>query len=239
MSPRTANRPSITLEQIVASALKLIDESGLARLSMRALAKDLGVDVSTIYYYVPSKSKLSSLIVDQIMSGMDLTFDDPNLGTAERLVAASQAFRTALMTHPRALPLVAARSLHTSTQLAGVELILGILHDAGFSPLEALAAVNAVGQTMMAISSLQMTQKEAEPDDDDVPWGGLDEKDFPNLHKVMSDGVYLGLETEFEIVIRSLISGIIAAQASGTLIPPDTERLFQAAPTPFPLGPDS
>lgn len=169
MSPRTANRPSLSQEQVVTAALELIDETGLDGHNMRALAARLGVDASTIYYHVPSKAALFSLIVDRVMSGLDAGVDDPTQGTSERLLTAAHAFRRALMAHPRALPLVAARSLRTPAQLAGVEVILGILYDAGFSAVEAMVALDAIGQTVIGLSSIHAAHLEAEADEPEQP----------------------------------------------------------------------
>jgi AcrR family transcriptional regulator len=225
MSPRTANRPSLSQEQIVTAALELIDETGLDGHNMRALAGRLGVDASTIYYHVPSKSALFSLIVDRVMSGLDPTTDDPTLGSADRLVAAAHTFRRALMAHPRALPLVAARSLRTPAQLVGVEAILGILYDAGFSAAEAMVALDAVGQTVIGMTSIHAAHLEAEATEPEQPWGDLPPDRFPNVHRMLTDGAYLGFDAEFEITVRSLVAGLLAAHASGGLIPPGIQPM--------------
>lgn len=227
MSPRTANRPSLSPEQVVTAALELIDETGLDGHNMRALAARLGVDASTIYYHVPSKAALFSLIVDRVMSGLDAGVDDPTLGTAERLLTAAHAFRRALMAHPRALPLVAARSLRTPAQLAGVEVILGILYDAGFSAVEAMVALDAIGQTVIGLSSIHAAHLEAEADEPEQPWGDLPVERFPHVRRMLAEGAYVGFDTEFAITVGALVSGILTARSAGTLIPADA--------TPVPL----
>lgn len=225
MTPRTANRPSLSEEQIVTAALGLIDETGLDGHTMRTLAGRLGVDASTIYYHVPSKSALHSLIVDRMMSEVDPTVDDPSRSTADRLITAAHAFRQALMAHHRAVPLVAARSLRTPAQLVGVEVILGILHDARFDTVEAMVALDAIGQTVIGMTSIHAAHLEAETDEPEQPWGDLPAERFPNVQRMLTEGAYLGFDAEFEITVRSLVSGLLSAQASGSLIPPGVHHI--------------
>jgi len=221
MSPRKANRPSLDPKQIVAAALALIDETGLEGHTMRALGARLGVDASTLYYHLPSKSALHSLIVDEMMSGLDLSKDDPSLSTAERVVAAAAEFRRALMLHPRALPLVAARSMRTETQLAGIEVLLGIFYGAGFSPIEAMVAVDGLGQTIIGISSIHAAHLEAEQWAEEQPFAELPPERFPNVVRMLEEGAYIGFEAEFDTTIRALVDGVLARQQAGTLLPPD------------------
>lgn len=218
MSPRKAGRQTLTSEQIVAAALDLIDETGLDGHSMRTLGTRLGVDASTLYYHLPSKDALHSLIVDEIMSGLDLGSDDPSASTEARLLSAATELRRTLLVHPRALPLVAARSMRTPAQLAGVEVIVGILFDAGFSAIEALLALDAIGQTVIGLTNIHALHKEriAEGlDDSGLP--DLPAESFPHLHRLFAEGAYLGSEAEFDAAMRALITGLLAAHQAGTL----------------------
>ena len=100
MAPRKANRPQLTREQIVRAAMRLIDTHGLDGQSMRALGGELGVDPSTVYHHVPSKAALYDLVVDEILSGVDLSVDDPARSLEDRVVAAGQEYRRALLLSP-------------------------------------------------------------------------------------------------------------------------------------------
>jgi AcrR family transcriptional regulator len=219
MSPRHPGRDSLTVNQIVTAALALIDETGLDGHSMRSLGSRLGVDPSTLYYHVQSKDALHSLIVDEIMSGIDLSADDPSEPPAVRLFAAAIAFRRALLVHPRALPLLVARSMRTTAQLASIEVILGILYDAGFSTVEALLAVDGLGQTVIGMTSIH-TAHLTGPHAGTEPFADLPVEDFPHLRRLLAEGSYLGQEAEFEATVRALVNGLIAGHDAGTLVPP-------------------
>ncbi|MGV9669271.1 TetR/AcrR family transcriptional regulator [Gordonia sp. NPDC003504] len=49
--------------EIVDAAIRILERDGVDALSMRALASDLGVGPMTLYYYVPNKAALLSLVV--------------------------------------------------------------------------------------------------------------------------------------------------------------------------------
>jgi AcrR family transcriptional regulator len=231
MSPRKANKPQLTTAQIVAAAMELIDETGLEGHTMRALGAKLGVDASTIYYHLPNKSALYSLIVDEVMAGLDLSSDDPTLSIEDRLVAAAWQYRRALLVHPRALPLVGVRSMRSRTQLQGIELLLGIVFEAGLNPVEAMIGIDALGQTVIGMTSVYAAHLSAsEYHDDAEPFADLPAGQFPNVTRLLAEGEYLGSDAEFEATIRALVVGLLANAAAGRLIPTDAH--------PVPIDPD-
>jgi AcrR family transcriptional regulator len=61
---RRGPKPSLSLERIVAEAIGLADEEGLASLSMQHLADRLGCAKMALYRYVPGKAELVALMVD-------------------------------------------------------------------------------------------------------------------------------------------------------------------------------
>jgi TetR/AcrR family tetracycline transcriptional repressor len=222
MSPRKPNQAQLSTTQIVAAAVDLIDEMGLEGHTMRALGTRLGVDASSIYYYIPNKSALYSLIVDEVMAGLDLSSDDPTRSFEDRLVAAAWQYRRALLTHPRALPLVGVRSMRSRTQLQGIEILLGIFFEAGLSPNEAMIGVNALGQTVIGLTSVYAAHLgDSEYHDDTEPFADLPAGQFPNLNRLLAEGAYLGFDVEFDAAIRCLVVGLLANASAGTLIPPD------------------
>jgi AcrR family transcriptional regulator len=224
MTPRKANQPQLSTSRIVEAAMQLIDETGLEGHTMRALGARLGVDASTLYYHLPSKSALFSMIVDEVMAGLDLSGDDPSASTEDRLVAAAWAYRRALLVHPRALPLVEARSMRSRTQLQGVEILLGIFFEAGFSPIEATIGVNTLGQTVIGLTSVYATHHAAAEDrDDEEPYADLPQQEYPNVNRILRQSAYLGLDAEFEAAVRALVVGLLANAAAGRLIPANAQ----------------
>ena len=56
-----------TRADVVDTALRLLDQYGLADLSMRRLAAELDVQPSALYWHVPNKQTLLALVSDQIL----------------------------------------------------------------------------------------------------------------------------------------------------------------------------
>jgi AcrR family transcriptional regulator len=71
-APQTSDRrpgPKSPLDvaQIVATAVRLADAEGLAALSMRGVATELGVAAMTLYSHVPGKGELVDLMLDSVL----------------------------------------------------------------------------------------------------------------------------------------------------------------------------
>lgn len=64
--PRRGPRPGLDVDGIVAAAVGLADAEGLAALSMRRVAAELGVAPMTLYTHVPGKGELTDLMVDAV-----------------------------------------------------------------------------------------------------------------------------------------------------------------------------
>ena len=75
-----AQAEQLSQERIVAAALDVAKRVGFDRLTMRALADELGVTPMAAYYYVSSKDQLLELVADAVASDVkplppDLTWD--------------------------------------------------------------------------------------------------------------------------------------------------------------------
>ena len=56
--------PDLSRERIVEAAIAIADDEGTAALSMRTVAKELGVATMSLYRHVPSKDALFTLMAD-------------------------------------------------------------------------------------------------------------------------------------------------------------------------------
>jgi len=95
--------PALTRTDVVDAALRLLGRSGAEAWSMRALARELSVSVSTLYWHVRDKRALLELVLDASMS----TIEIPDDGTwAERLAEMLRQARRALRAHPALVALI-------------------------------------------------------------------------------------------------------------------------------------
>ena len=213
MSPRKANTPVLTRDQIVAAALALVDQEGLATLSMRRLAGELGVGPMTLYYHVPDRAALDDLIFDAVMGEVDFSRDDPALEAQERAVRLGYDVRAALLAHPNAVPITLSRSARTPGQLRPVEAMLGILYDMGLPPTDAIAAVDVMGQYVFGTTLAYVNHLAQEDRAPDVPEtggeSGITPAEFPHLSRAIQEAEYLGWDEMFDRGLRALVRGLI------------------------------
>ncbi|MFT4306109.1 MAG: TetR family transcriptional regulator [Microbacterium sp.] len=82
---------------IVEAALRILDEYGLADLTMRRLAAELEVQPSALYWHFESKQALLAAVADRIVDAMRPADDVANWRDAT--AAAARAMRDALLAH--------------------------------------------------------------------------------------------------------------------------------------------
>ncbi|MGH2839144.1 MAG: TetR/AcrR family transcriptional regulator C-terminal domain-containing protein, partial [Thermoleophilaceae bacterium] len=129
MSPRT--RKPLTRDKVLSKAIKLADAGGFESLSMRKLAKELGVEAMSLYNHVASKEDILDGIVDIVFS--EIEFPSPgetDWKTAMRQRAISA--REALGRHSWAVGLMENRNPGPAN-LRHHNDVMGCLREAGFS----------------------------------------------------------------------------------------------------------
>ncbi len=98
----TLARETLSRNALVAAALRMLDARGLAGLSMRGLADDLGVAPSALYWHVPNKQSLLGAVADEILARSPAVAESDRSGFgpsgSRRLVADEcEALRRALL----------------------------------------------------------------------------------------------------------------------------------------------
>jgi TetR/AcrR family transcriptional regulator, tetracycline repressor protein len=202
----------LTRERIVKSALGIVDRDGLKALSMRRLGAELGVDPMAIYYHVPNKEALFDAIVEAVMAEIDLTVDNPTDPAEERILGAARAYRDAMLAHANALPIVLSRGPRTPVAMRPVELLIGILRDAGLPPSQAMAGMNAIAATVRGTIAM-VADEQAEPPSPEEMRAmaeAFPPDEFPHLLEVAMCPVDF-LNADFEFGIRALARGLLGS----------------------------
>lgn len=76
-APRRGRPPTLSADRIAEAARERLDTGGLAALSMRGLAKDLGTTPMALYRHVGDKEQLLDLVLDSYSTGLaDLDLPD-------------------------------------------------------------------------------------------------------------------------------------------------------------------
>lgn len=89
---------SRTLNDVVDAAITIANRDGLAAVTMRAVAAELGVGTMTLYHYVPSKASLVALMIDRLYEQMPRPPLE-QLSATERLQRVARLNRELFLTH--------------------------------------------------------------------------------------------------------------------------------------------
>lgn len=136
---------ALTQDDVVAAAVRLLDEVGLDGLTLRRLAAELGVSAPTLYWHVKDKRALLDLVAEAIVAE-----NRPAVRPAhgqpwwEWLSESAWAQYRALVNH-RDAALVVAGNRPTEASLPVVDQVLGSLVEVGFPPAEAFESILSVG----------------------------------------------------------------------------------------------
>ncbi|MHA6761084.1 TetR/AcrR family transcriptional regulator [Streptacidiphilus sp. PAMC 29251] len=160
--PRRPQRQPSALgrEQIVAEAVALLDEEGIAALSMRKLGARLGSGATSIYWHVPSKDELVELVVDEVYGELRA----PDLQGAD--AADPAVWRAATVEYARSVRAMVLRHTWVGGLLGESGLsylgpnmmrlsdgMLGLYRAAGFTLLKANDAITTVTAYVLGMAT--------------------------------------------------------------------------------------
>jgi AcrR family transcriptional regulator len=111
--------------------MAIADAKGNSALTMRSLAKELGVKPMAIYHHVANKDAILDGIIDMVFAEIDLPPDDTDWKTAMRQRAVSA--RSVLARHSWAIPLMESRTNPGPETLRHHDAVVGTMRRAGFS----------------------------------------------------------------------------------------------------------
>jgi AcrR family transcriptional regulator len=126
--PRT---PVLSRARIHQTALRIMDADGLAGLSMRKLAAELGVRAPSLYGHVASKDELLHAVANDLMEAVDIS----GFGTGDWRLGLrmwARSYRAALGTHPNMVPFLAEGPARREASLRVADAVHGGLVGAGW-----------------------------------------------------------------------------------------------------------
>lgn len=212
-------RVALSRDAIVAAAVSLVDESGPDALTMRAVADRLGCGVMSLYRHVADRDELLDLVLEAMAGDVSL----PHLEGDWRvdLSSIARAIRGQLLRRPHLTVLLTSRAGRGRAELPGLELTLGVLRSAGFTPGEAVLANHALGNYvagaalweavgLAGATGEERSRRRAAALD---AVARVPAQAFPNLHWVGGALVEGSLDERFEFGLARLLDGLEALLA--------------------------
>lgn len=155
---RPGPKPRFTHGDLVDAALAVIDAEGFTALSLRAVARELGVTSMAIYTYVTSRQELYRLVVDRLISTELDGFDWP-----DRWPDAMRAFAASLSDliehHPAIIDAFAAGQMSTEIAMSVADQMLQRLLDGGLPTRAAGVAYAAMHALVLGQAVLREAGK--------------------------------------------------------------------------------
>lgn len=161
-------RPPLTRARVVDAAFELLDEEGLEGLSLRALARKLGVQVGALYWHVASKQDLVDAMADRLMREFTAVRDSDG-GWDDLVTAVAHRLRGVLLSRRDAARVFVSSLGLTPNAAEGAEVVLSTLREAGF-PLEVAAnAMNMIATFVIGFVILEQSAPIAAGNAQNVP----------------------------------------------------------------------
>jgi AcrR family transcriptional regulator len=141
-SAEAANRAPVNRERTLEVALAVADSEGIQAVTMRRLARDLGVEAASLYHYVNGKDQIFDGLVDVVAAEIELP--KPSADWRESVSQRAHHTRSVLRRHPWAVSLMASRTSPGPATLGLLEAGIRCFREGGFSVLLAAHAVSTV-----------------------------------------------------------------------------------------------
>lgn len=187
--------PLISRQSIIEAALKLIDEEGLSRLSLKRLAAELGVHESSVYYHYRYKKDILTDVLLLVLS--DFTVDSPIEDNWKLYIYdAATTYLHTMLAHPEVIPLLTEQRPRTFG-LERENQTAAILLKAGFPPEYVLAIREHL--EALTIGALQFAHRNLF---DELPG------DLPELNSIVAAADRTTVEDRFLLALNSYLDGL-------------------------------
>jgi AcrR family transcriptional regulator len=121
----------LSRERVLQAALSVADSGGLGSLTIRSLAKELGVKPMSVYYHVASKDEILAALVDIVFG--EIALPVPGGDWRGELQKRASSARDVLARHRWAIGLLESRSNPGPANLRHHDTVIATLRAAGFS----------------------------------------------------------------------------------------------------------
>ena len=200
-------KAKFTRVQLQGAALALVDEQGLAALSMRTLAGALGTGPMTLYNYVKDRDDLDALVVEAVLAEISRPRSRGDWQHDVRAIVEA-TWRT-VRRHPNVIPLILTRRTLHETTLDWAEGLLDALARSGRSGMELLIAFRTVSGFVMGLAQAQLAGPLSTATDLDVARAqALPPERYPRLIEIAKAATKLGADREFRAGLDIVMAGL-------------------------------
>ena len=158
---RAATAAPLTADLIVAAALDLVDDVGVADMTMRAVADRLGTYPASLYWHVGNRDEILTRVHQLVMNEMDVP-DPMSMRWDRWLARVAHEYRRAFHAHPNAAVLAL---YPVRTEPTFVEAMISALHRGGFTGATLADAFNTFTGSVAGWVAVELSAVADVPDD--------------------------------------------------------------------------
>ncbi|WP_069817385.1 TetR/AcrR family transcriptional regulator C-terminal domain-containing protein [Streptomyces sp. TP-A0874] len=215
---RAGREQTLGVERIVASAVAVADAEGLAAVSMRRIATELGVATMSLYRHVADKDDLLARMLDATFARWRLPAEPPE-GWRERLALAARTMWRMFRRHPWLAPALSlTRPQAVANALPFTEWVMDALDGYGLD-LDTLFTIHLTVLNYVRGTAFNLeleAEAEALTGMDNEEWMDTQEPAlqeilaagrFPMFERLLATGYELDLDVLFEFGLERLLDG--------------------------------
>ncbi|AHI00621.1 TetR/AcrR family transcriptional regulator C-terminal domain-containing protein [Kutzneria viridogrisea] len=222
---RRRQRPALSIDQIVRTAIQIADAEGVQALTMRRVATDLGSGTTSLYRYVTGKDELLELMVDAVHGELEVP-EQPSEDWRVDLALIAHRQRAMALRHPWFATEVGSRPPIGPQALRWIEFALTAAGGVSRDITVASALLGAVNNYVLGAAVNELSEQEAQRRTGltEDQWRAvvapyirevvIESGDFPEATRRIIDAVDLNHDEQFEIGLQCLLDGI-AARVTG------------------------
>ncbi|GIM96645.1 TetR/AcrR family transcriptional regulator [Paractinoplanes toevensis] len=198
--------PAHTREQVVDTAIRLADAEGLAAVTFRRVATEIGAGAMSLYTYVPDKDRLLDLMVDRVggeTAQIKITGD-----WRTDLMALAAAQRTLMLAHPWLPGALPNRRLTGRNMLGYLEQGLAALAPTGLDGPTKMELIALITGFVASYVTNELTAATPAAEQVALITDAVASGDFPHLAAALGSGAQ-GTETSFERIAGWIITGLV------------------------------
>jgi TetR/AcrR family tetracycline transcriptional repressor len=161
---------SISREDIVDAAVRIVAAGGYQQMSIRSLAAELGVAPMSLYRHIRDKDDLLDEVVDRLLAQVwrPATGEDD---WQAWVIEAAASLRRFLVSQPAALHVYLRHPVVSPAAIERMDAMMGVLRRTGLDEATARSAYGAVHTYTIGFAALEASRSGWAPGDGDV--GGL------------------------------------------------------------------
>ena len=219
-------RERLTHDRVVETALMLMDTEGLEAVTMRRLARELGVEAMSLYNHVDSKEAIYDGICARVLSEIEIPAETDDWLSEARQLAGS--FKEVLGAHPNVVTLMYERK-HPMRAAGGwrpMDAALRLFRRAGLTDRQVAQAYTVFGGFIFGSILIEAGQPKVPSGDEQAEQQLIAEmarilpmSELPTLADLLPEIVRCDPAASFEFGLDMLIRGlqtlVAADQATG------------------------